>query len=203
MHRDFNENSFRIRHDDHRFLGRLFSKDKSTSSFRIYSGGVVAGEADGIPFDWETRPGTPKHPSAVDASVRPLTPPPAFYSRNYLPKKSRSKSKLLLHSILRRVSPEKSHVGSSAVSSSSSMRSISMSSSSRSSFSDQASRKWRRFSCFGSYSEETAAVDEMFPSARICFVGEEGDKSSGRRGLDGGWPIVIVKKALFRRGSAA
>ncbi|KAF3790334.1 hypothetical protein EJ110_NYTH09260 [Nymphaea thermarum] len=62
---------------DDKFFNRLLSKETSNAntSCRVYYG-VAAGE---VPFQWETRPGTPKRPAPTD-HIPPLTPPPSFLS---------------------------------------------------------------------------------------------------------------------------
>ncbi|CAN6463273.1 unnamed protein product [Victoria cruziana] len=62
---------------DDKFFNRLLSKEASNAntSCRVYYG-VAAGE---VPFQWETRPGTPKRPAPTD-HIPPLTPPPSFLS---------------------------------------------------------------------------------------------------------------------------
>ncbi|XP_057979416.1 uncharacterized protein LOC131165532 [Malania oleifera] len=71
-----------IEHDA-KFFSRLLSRERSSSaasSRRIYYGGAAAS----IPFLWESRPGTPKHPKFSDSSPNddgippPITPPPSY-----------------------------------------------------------------------------------------------------------------------------
>ncbi|KAK4418860.1 hypothetical protein Salat_2298800 [Sesamum alatum] len=136
------QKSFRIKHDDDKFLSRLLSKEtsKSNPSFRVYYGDHVP---SAVPFMWETRPGTPKHTSSDNSyNIPPLTPPPSYYTNNNFTNstsnKYYSRSKLLFHTFLRRMNPKKTHSSASSHSptSSSSFSSLSWSSSSRSSFSD-------------------------------------------------------------------
>uniref|UniRef100_A0A7C8ZTJ3 Uncharacterized protein n=1 Tax=Opuntia streptacantha TaxID=393608 RepID=A0A7C8ZTJ3_OPUST len=85
--------------EDDKFFSRLLSKESSMAnpSCRVYYGGVPIG----VPFVWEAKPGTPKHPNhfsqsqekeikATNTIFPPLTPPPSF---NQQPKKSFSSSK--------------------------------------------------------------------------------------------------------------
>lgn len=46
-------------------------------SFRIY---YYDGAAGSVPFEWESHPGTPKHPSSELPPLPPLTPPPSHFS---------------------------------------------------------------------------------------------------------------------------
>ncbi|KAG7549091.1 hypothetical protein ISN45_Aa06g000270 [Arabidopsis thaliana x Arabidopsis arenosa] len=46
-------------------------------SFRIY---YYDGAAGSVPFEWESHPGTPKHPSSELPTLPPLTPPPSHFS---------------------------------------------------------------------------------------------------------------------------
>ncbi|EOA21615.1 hypothetical protein CARUB_v10002028mg [Capsella rubella] len=45
-------------------------------SFRIY---YYDGAAGSVPFEWESHPGTPKHPSSELPTLPPLTPPPSHF----------------------------------------------------------------------------------------------------------------------------
>ncbi|KAG8377108.1 hypothetical protein BUALT_Bualt09G0134200 [Buddleja alternifolia] len=204
---DFHEKSFRIKHEDDKFFSRLLSKEtsKSNPSFRVYYGDV----SSAVPFMWETRPGTPKHTSS-DNFVPPLTPPPSYYTNNLNnSSKKQSKSKLIFHTLLRRMNPRKVHVASSP-SSSSSLSSLSWSSS-HSSFSDPMMstpttylHKRRRFSSWGSSFDErsTIAIDDH-------RVRNEASRASNRdHGMCGSSSRMcfgIGKKTLLslvRRGSA-
>ncbi|CAI9758858.1 unnamed protein product [Fraxinus pennsylvanica] len=189
---NFQQKSFRIKHDDEKFLSRLFSKEtsKSNPSFRVYYGDV----SSAVPFMWETIPGTPKH-TFSDNSLPPLTPPPSYYSNKNvnksLNKPSRSK---ILYNLLTRMSFKKSvHVGSSPSSSSvsHSLSSLSFStSSSLSSFSDPMTpsrgHQRRRFSSWGSSSDHDHdhRREEVGGPSRLCF---------GIRRYTGG----RIKKALL------
>ncbi|KAK6129478.1 hypothetical protein DH2020_036791 [Rehmannia glutinosa] len=178
LQNDFHQKSFRIKHEDDKFFTRLLSKEssKSTPSFRVYYGDV----SSGVPFTWETRPGTPKHTSSENFHIPPLTPPPSYYTNNFNnSSKKHSRSKLLLHSLLRRMSISKrSQYVASSHSSSSSLSSLSWSSSVHSSFSDPIAtpnyvHKRRRFSSWGSSFDAKSVDDhihrdEVCPS-RLCF----------------------------------
>lgn len=93
---DLPQKPFQLIKQDDKFFSRLLSKENSapTPSFRVYYGGVPSS----VPFMWETRPGTPKHPH-FDDSLPPLTPPPSYYSSSSkydtFPKKKCSRSNLL------------------------------------------------------------------------------------------------------------
>ncbi|KAI3447844.1 hypothetical protein Pfo_004509 [Paulownia fortunei] len=197
---DSHQKSFRIKHDDDKFFTRLLSKEssKSNSSFRVYYGDVSCG----VPFIWETRPGTPKHTFCDNSNIPPLTPPPSYHTNINLndSSKKHSRSKLLLHTLLRRMNPKKAHLASST-SSSSSLSSLSCSLSSRSSFCDPMMtptyvRRRRRFSSWGGSSFDERAMDDhrdkVCPS-RLCFgIG----KDNGER-VQGGSSVLILKKALL------
>ncbi|XP_054790729.1 uncharacterized protein LOC129304237 [Prosopis cineraria] len=73
------EKSFRIK-EDGGFFSRLVAKEASmaNSSSRV----LYYGEASvGVPFRWESKPGTPKHPLS-ETSLPPLTPPPSYTSKS-------------------------------------------------------------------------------------------------------------------------
>lgn len=204
---DFRQKSFKIKPDDDRFFSKLLSRDSSKSSFRVYYGDV----SSAVPFNWETRPGTPKHNFAENSQIPPLTPPPSYYTSSLdKSSKSSSRSKLLLHNLLRRMNPSSKRAAAEVShSSSSSLSSLSWSSSSHSSFSDPLStpayvRKRRRFSSWGSSFDEGAAADDrrddVVRSSRLCFGIRAGEKAHG------GYSVFIVRKALLSivgRGSAA
>lgn len=209
---DFHQKSFKIKPDDDRFFSKLLSRDSSKSSFRVYYGDV----SSAVPFNWETRPGTPKHNFADNSQIPPLTPPPSYYTSSLdKSSKSSSRSKLLLHSLLRRMNPSSKRAAAAAAevshSSSSSLSSLSWSSSSHSSFSDPLStpsyvRKRRRYSSWGSSFDERGAAaddrhdDDVVRSSRLCFGIGAGEKGRG------GYSVFVVRKALLSivgRGSAA
>ncbi|KAK8515578.1 hypothetical protein V6N13_139450 [Hibiscus sabdariffa] len=60
-------------------LGRIISKNPSLSySSRIY----YYRSSQGIPFNWEMQPGTPKQPQKED-TLPPISPPPALLSLDF------------------------------------------------------------------------------------------------------------------------
>ncbi|XP_073107000.1 uncharacterized protein [Elaeis guineensis] len=63
-------------HGDERFCARLISRDSAPVDLspRVYH--RARGQ---VPFDWETRPGTPKRPTGSEA-IPPLRPPPMLQS---------------------------------------------------------------------------------------------------------------------------
>ncbi|KAL6977533.1 hypothetical protein U1Q18_026332 [Sarracenia purpurea var. burkii] len=83
-----------IRQEDNnnKFFSSLSSTkeiSKGEPSFRIlYYGGATGA----VPFTWESRPGTPKHPSS-DTSLRPLTPPPSYHFSSHKSKSMQKRSK--------------------------------------------------------------------------------------------------------------
>ncbi|KAL8517104.1 hypothetical protein ACS0TY_015358 [Phlomoides rotata] len=195
------QKSFRIKHDDDKFLSKLLSKDaaKRNPSFRVYYGDV----SSAVPFTWETRPGTPKHVSSENSHIPPLTPPPSYYTNKLTNSSSKtSRSKLIFHNLLRRMNPKKYQF---AAPNSRSSSSLSWSSSSQSSFSDPLStpayvRKRRRFSSWGSsvsnFDDRAAAAMDDRRASKTCFG----------IGNGGGYSAVVVKKALLSivgRGSAS
>ncbi|XP_010451937.1 PREDICTED: uncharacterized protein LOC104734127 [Camelina sativa] len=76
-----------IRQDTATFSSKLsstkqrFSSETAAASacpsFRIY---YYDGAVGSVPFEWESHPGTPKHPSSELAALPPLTPPPSHFS---------------------------------------------------------------------------------------------------------------------------
>ncbi|CAA0400061.1 putative protein [Arabidopsis thaliana] len=56
---------------------RFSSVSAACPSFRIY---YYDGAAGAVPFEWESHPGTPKHPSSELPTLPPLTPPPSHFS---------------------------------------------------------------------------------------------------------------------------
>ncbi|XP_047979137.1 uncharacterized protein LOC125221051 [Salvia hispanica] len=180
---DFHQKSFKIKPDDDKLFSKLLLRESAKSSFRVYYGDAPRA----VPFVWETRPGTPKHNSAGNYEIPPLTPPPSYYTAGG----SRScgggsRSKLLIHSFLRRMNPKRAAAVSH--SSSSSLSSISWSSSSNSSFSDPLSTpayvsRRRRFHSWGSSFDEIAddRRGDGFRSSRMCFgIGGGGGRSVKR-----------------------
>lgn len=181
------QKSFRIKHEDDKFFTKLLSKEssKSNPSFRVYYGDVHVA----VPFTWETCPGTPKHSSSHNSHIPPLTPPPSYFTNlnpdEIIESKKSSRSKILLHTLLRRmVNPKKSgHVASS-----SSLSSLSWSSSSRSHDHHlmTPTYKRRRFSSWGSSFDDS-------PPAHV----DEGFSRPTKEKLHGRYSVFIVKKALL------
>ncbi|KAL1545417.1 hypothetical protein AAHA92_22146 [Salvia divinorum] len=177
------EKSFKIKPDDDKLFSKLLSRESAKSSFRVYYGDAPSA----IPFVWETRPGTPKHNSAGNYQIPPLTPPPSYYTTGGSKSAGgRSRSKLLIHSFLRRMNPKREAAVSH--SSSSSFSSMSWSSSSQSSFSDPLSTpayvsRRRRFSSWGSsFDDADDRRGAGFRSSRMCF-GIGGGGRSVKRAL--------------------
>ncbi|CAL1358507.1 unnamed protein product [Linum trigynum] len=76
---------------DETFYNRVISRDSTSSSSaaaRCPSSRVFyyRSAAEGVPFNWETQPGTPKNPPKEEA-IPPISPPPAVLSLS-LPKPS-------------------------------------------------------------------------------------------------------------------
>ncbi|KAG6433712.1 hypothetical protein SASPL_105327 [Salvia splendens] len=173
---DFHQKSFKIKPDDDKLFSKLLSRESAKSSFRVYYGDAPRA----VPFVWETRPGTPKHNSAGNYEIPPLTPPPSYYAAGGGRScGGGSRSKLLIHSFLRRMNPKRAAAVSH--SSSSSLSSISWSSSSHSSFSDPISTpayvgRRQRFSSFDDAVDDRCG--DRFRSSRMCFgIGGGGGRS--------------------------
>ncbi|XP_047948892.1 uncharacterized protein LOC125194693 [Salvia hispanica] len=164
------EKSFKITPENDKLFSKLLSRE---SSFRVYYGAAPSA----VPFVWETRPGTPKHNSAANCEIPPLTPPPSYFTAGGAKSGGGgSRSKVLLHSLFRRMNPKRA----AAVSHSSSTSSSSSSSSQSDPISTPAHvRRWRRVSSFGSSFDERA--DDL-RSSRIC-LGIGGGGSSVKRAL--------------------
>ncbi|VVB12807.1 unnamed protein product [Arabis nemorensis] len=77
---------------------RFSSPATACPSFRIYYYDSSAGS---IPFEWESHPGTPKHPSSDLAPPPPLTPPPSHFS--FSGNQTRRGSKKPIKKILARI----------------------------------------------------------------------------------------------------
>ncbi|KAK4771275.1 hypothetical protein SAY87_031807 [Trapa incisa] len=68
-----------IKQGDDKFFSRLLSRETaadSNSSFRFH----YDGPSGSVPFFWESRPGTPKHP-LDELAIPPLTPPPSYHKK--------------------------------------------------------------------------------------------------------------------------
>lgn len=118
------EKSFRIIKEDGGLFSRLVAKEASmaNSSSRV----LYYGETSvGVPFRWESKPGTPKHPLS-ETSLPPLTPPPSYTSKSK-PDLRNPNNKKTTHAIISGIlsvlllgSARKVHVSPSSSSSSSS-----------------------------------------------------------------------------------
>ncbi|XP_052184600.1 uncharacterized protein LOC127796483 [Diospyros lotus] len=122
-------------HGDGRFLSRLLSKEASKDEAREPSFRVLyyGGSAGSVPFTWESRPGTPKHPSSGTSMIPPLTPPPSYLFGNSRAKSRRpylSKLGFLFAGVFSRINnvSGKGHVSAASFSSSSVSSSCSSSS---------------------------------------------------------------------------
>ncbi|XAR68733.1 hypothetical protein NMG60_11000087 [Bertholletia excelsa] len=188
------QNSLQIKQDD-KFFSKLLSKE-AAPSFRVYYGGA----SSAVPFLWESQPGTPKHAFADVASLRPLTPPPSFYSHKHKqPTKKHSRSNLL-NTLFIKFNLKKPTVWSSSFSSSSSSStsssSLSSSSSSMSVPAMPSTNGWLgRFSSVrSSFDDEDGSIGSPTKSV-LCFgIGMGGGK------LRRAYSAVVVKKALLAVG---
>ncbi|KAF8085705.1 hypothetical protein N665_0650s0018 [Sinapis alba] len=142
------------------------------SSSRIYYYGGAS-----VPFLWETRPGTPKHPLFSESlRLPPLTPPPSYYSSsssgNKL-SKVRTKQTRFVKTLFNR----KHHVSHPSISwSSTTSSSSSSSSSSFSSSSSPRSKTMHRankcyLSCSRSYvkEEDEEEIGSASPTSMLCY----------------------------------
>ncbi|KAI8549553.1 hypothetical protein RHMOL_Rhmol06G0033600 [Rhododendron molle] len=153
--------------EDNKLFSKLQSKERTSSvssapSFRVYYGGI----SGSVPFLWESKPGTPKHPCFSDSSsLPPLTPPPSYYSHNYSKQNSKKNPRSNLLSTLR-----KSHLPSSPASSPS-FSSVSSWSSLHSlvSFPTTSSKGRSRFSSERSSFDEEEEVSIGSPNSTLCF----------------------------------
>ncbi|CAA2994954.1 Hypothetical predicted protein [Olea europaea subsp. europaea] len=109
---DFQQKSFKILHDEEKFVSKLLSKEMSKPNpfFKVYYGDVSIA----VPFMWETTLGTPK-PTFSDNSIPPLTPPPSDYSNKnvYMSFHRHSRSNILYNFLTRMNLKKVVHVGSS------------------------------------------------------------------------------------------
>ncbi|KAG2309397.1 hypothetical protein Bca4012_081614 [Brassica carinata] len=142
------------------------------SSSRIYYYGGAS-----VPFLWETRPGTPKHPLFSESfRLPPLTPPPSYYSSSSSSSgnklsKVRTKQTRFVKTLLN----GKHHVSrpslswSSTTSSSSSSSSFSSSSSPRSKTVHRANKCY--LSCSRSYAkdEDEEEIGSSSPKSTLCY----------------------------------
>ncbi|XP_039046109.1 uncharacterized protein LOC120186165 [Hibiscus syriacus] len=171
------------------------------SSSKVYYGGASVA----IPFDWESHPGTPKHPSS-DTVLRPLAPPPSYHSSmksKPMTKKS-LKPSTVLGSIFRKlIAPRKNHA--SSPSASLSWSPLHGSSSSFSSFMNRKILHRRRsyFSCSCPRSHIHNCMDDddgddnriRSPVPTLCF----GFKAKPRNQIEfkGSQSMTKMKKALL------
>ncbi|KAK4796034.1 hypothetical protein SAY86_028360 [Trapa natans] len=83
-----------IKQHDDKFFSKLLSRDSAADpSFPCHYDGL----SGSVPFFWESRPGTPKHP-LDELTVPPLTPPPSYHHKPGFSDCSSSPSKKLLSS---------------------------------------------------------------------------------------------------------
>ncbi|KAF7816545.1 uncharacterized protein G2W53_030514 [Senna tora] len=166
------EESFRMKQND-RFLCRVMAKEAcvaNCSSRVLYYGEAAVG----VPFMWETQPGTPKHPLMSDQNtLPPLTPPPSYYSNSKSTNSTNSRNSKF-HRIFSSILLRKPHV--------------SPSSSSRSSFSSSSS-SW---SLVYSSSLNSFSVRQRGDEAEVCLSHSRSPmgipklkrrRSSGLRGI--------------------
>ncbi|KAH7672529.1 hypothetical protein IHE45_09G061500 [Dioscorea alata] len=166
---------------DHKFFSKLLSKDISSSSsssspsssspsFRVYYG---------VPFMWESQPGTSKYTlPTITTTLPPLTPPPSFYTNQITKITKKSFTSNLFKSMLPKLNLKKTHAFSSSSSisfSSSSISSLS-SPSSLSLFSFTSSHRHSRFSSarmsfssFGEDHEDQLNEVPLNSSSSLCF----------------------------------
>ncbi|XP_010508855.1 PREDICTED: uncharacterized protein LOC104785356 [Camelina sativa] len=134
------------------------------SSSRIYYYGGAS-----VPFLWETRPGTPKHPLYSESfRLPPLTPPPSYYSSSSSgnkQSKTRTKQTRFVKTLLSRHVSRHSFSWSSTSSSSSS----SYSSSSPPSKTEHRPKKCY-LSCSRSYAKEDdeEEIRSSSPTSTLC-----------------------------------
>ncbi|KAE8717836.1 putative Structural maintenance of chromosomes protein 1 [Hibiscus syriacus] len=187
---------------DNKFFTRLTSRETSmaNSSSTVYYGGASVA----IPFDWESHPGTPKHPSS-DTTLPPLAPPPLYHSSMKSKPKPMTKKSLkpstVLGSIFRKlIFPRKNHA---------SLPSSSWSpfhgSGSFSSFMNRKTIHRRRghFSCLCSRSHVHNCMDDGDDddirlgsrASTLCFGVKA--KPRNRTEFRGSQPMAKMKKALL------
>ncbi|EPS61071.1 hypothetical protein M569_13729 [Genlisea aurea] len=64
--------------DDKLILSRLTSRQRTTAEASFRQPYYCAGGSCSVPFNWESQPGTPKHPLS-HSPPPPLTPPPSYH----------------------------------------------------------------------------------------------------------------------------
>ncbi|RVW56458.1 hypothetical protein CK203_072454 [Vitis vinifera] len=120
------QKTLQIEQDD-RFFSRLLAKEVSVgnSSFGVYHGEASAG----VPFTWESQPGTPKF-KFPETPLPPLTPPPSYYSTTMKNSMKRHSKPGFLNIIFHKLTSRKISLPTSPASSTSSSSSSSQSRSS-------------------------------------------------------------------------
>ncbi|XP_057441730.1 uncharacterized protein LOC130733527 isoform X2 [Lotus japonicus] len=123
--RESDTKSFRLKQDD-RFFSKIIAKEASevNSSSRVFYYGQTS---VAVPFTWEEKPGTPKHPLS-ETSLPPLTPPPSYHTKTKSKNKGRNSKLNIFSCILQRFSSSRKSTNVSSFSSPSSFSSSSSSS---------------------------------------------------------------------------
>ncbi|GAB4856268.1 hypothetical protein Ancab_014195 [Ancistrocladus abbreviatus] len=157
----------RIKQSD-QFFSRLLHKEASMTSpcpsFRLYYGSVSIA----VPFMWESKPGTPKHP-LCEASIPPPTPPPSYYNHTEKPTKIKTTRSNFFNNLI----PKIVHKRSQSLPSSSlleiSLSPLSSSTSSTSILMDTALRNsWGRKKRFN-HGVDKGKIFSSFPISTLCF----------------------------------
>ncbi|KAJ6913375.1 hypothetical protein NC651_015785 [Populus alba x Populus x berolinensis] len=184
------QKALQIKQDD-KFFCRLLSRESSMAnpSFRVYYGGVSVG----VPFVWESQPGTPKY-TFCEKTLPPLTPPPSYYTnsdKKTIKKHSRSS---LLQLLFSRNNLKKNNVSTSATNLSPTPSSASWSSLNSSSLLTPRkyhgrSRYSSRGSSFDSRVFEDVEESHMgSPTSTLCFgISRRNASTGGLRGCYGVW----------------
>ncbi|CAN7020466.1 unnamed protein product [Brassica oleracea var. botrytis] len=154
---------------------KVVVKDNSqvNSSSRIYYYGGAS-----VPFLWETRPGTPKHPLFSESfRLPPLTPPPSYYSSSSSSSSGNKLSKVRMKQtrFVKTLFNRKHHVSHPSISwssttFSSSYSSSSSSSSPRSKTVHPANKCY--LSCSRSYvkdDDEEESGSSTSPTSTLCY----------------------------------
>ncbi|KAI5670403.1 hypothetical protein M9H77_10767 [Catharanthus roseus] len=193
--------SLQIKEED-KFFSRLLSKEtsnsKAESSFRVLYYGGASGA---VPFVWESRPGTPKHPFS-DTSLPPLTPPPSYQTSPVLINslhKQYSKPRFLKSIFpLKNTSKKSSNSAKSfSTSSYSSSSSYSLPSTPMNSFNSRRKcvRRSRSAVHFGLQDDEDLEDEQSFsPTSTLCFGGRNRSSVGKIRSYYG---MKNVKKAIM------
>lgn len=162
---NISKKALQIEQED-RFFSRLLAKEVSVgnSSFEVYHGEASLG----VPFTWESQPGTPKF-QFPETPLPPLTPPPSYFSTTMKNSKKRRSKPRFLNIILTRLTSRKtSHPTSpvSSTSSSSSSQSRSSSPTTPSQCHAQVRNLARRRSFdFSAYEED---YEHKLPTSTLC-----------------------------------